>query len=161
MGEDIQFGAVLGTQSNMMSGFNFEVSWNNQWISLNDHIRYRVAADSFGQQAYSRRRNSVTSPFYEGSFETHSVRENVSETVSIYVTAPSQSQLVEQILLLESIFNQSVFNARKTQDEAREVWVCMSADYTVDRTHVQAHNCRAIFTAQVPRLPAVQHEAVF
>ena len=158
---EYQDGAVRSRGGHMLKNFNFEVSWNNSWVSLNDHLRYTMSAEGFGVQQVTRRRMTVTSPFFDGEYETHSVRENVKEEVQIYVTSPSQSQLVEEILLLEDIFTQSVYNARKTLDEAREVWICQSADYTIDRSHIQAHNCRAVFTAQIPRLPAVKHEAVF
>ena len=159
--QEFQPGALNLHQDNSLQSFNLEASWNDQWISLNDMSRFRVTGEGMGSQQITRRRQTVTSPFYDGEYETHSVRENVKEQVGIYVRAASQSQLTENILLLEDIFSQSVYNIRRTLDEAREVWVCQSADYTIDRTQVWTHNCMAVFTAEVPRLPAVSHEVIF
>lgn len=158
---DVQAGALIGREDNTLQDFNLEISWMGQWVILNDHLRYITHAEGLGVRAVTRRRQTVTSPFYDGEFETHSVKENVKERVQIWVNASSQSELVENIILLEDAFSQSVYNIRKTLDESREVWTCQSADYTVDQSHVYAHNCTALFSADVPRLPAIQHEVVY
>lgn len=142
-------------------GFDVEVSWNDTWVSLNDHVRFIIGAESLGERTVSRRRNTVTSPFYDGEYEVHSVRENVKESLQIYVLGPSHSQLTENLLLLEDCFEQFVYNVRVTMDEHREVWVCQSADWSIDRSHIQAHNTRAVFKTEIPRLPKVRYEVIF
>lgn len=154
-------GALNLVPDNHLTGFNFEASWHDQWVSLNDTTRFKVHGDALGSQQVTRRRVTVTSPFYDGEYEVGSVKENVKETVTLWVRAPSQSQLTEHLLLLEDIFSQSVYNLRKTLDEDREVWVCYSADYSIDRGHINLHNCMALFSAEVPRLPHVHHEVIF
>jgi len=156
-----QHGGTTSNESTGMRSFDIEASWNDQWISLNDHLRFIVGAESLGDKTVARRRTTVTSPFYDGEYEVHSVRENVRESLQVYVLGPSQSQLTEHILLLEDIFEQFVYNIRVTLDEHREVWTCQSADWSVDRSHVQAHNNRAVFKVEVPRLPKVSYEVIF
>lgn len=161
MASEAQPGELIPDKDVKLDTFALEISWQGQWVLLNDHLRFITHAEGLGIRAITRRRQTVTSPFYEGEYETHSVRENVKERVQIWVHGPSQSQLVENILLLEDAFSQSVYNIRKTLDESRQVWTCQSADYTVDQSQVYAHNRMALFTADVPRLPALQHEAIY
>lgn len=156
----VQNGALSHRDSGIRH-FDVEVSWNDQWISLNDHVRFVLGAESLGERTVSRRRTTITSPFYDGEYEVHSVRENVKEVLQVYVLGPSQSQVTEHLLLLEDAFEQFVYNVRVTMDEHREVWTCQSADWSVDRSHVNAHNVRAHMRIEIPRLPKVAYEAVF
>src|SRR5690348_4876758 len=137
---EYQNGALIGVNDNRLRSFNLEISYQDQWVSLNDHARYVVTSEGLGNSQTTRKRETVTSPFYDGEYEVHSVKENVKETIGVYVLGQSQSMLTENILLLVDAFEQSVYNLRLTLDEHREVWICNSADYSIDRSQVNAHN---------------------
>lgn len=143
-----------------LTNFDVEVSNGSKWVTLNDHFRYIVAADAFKQSSHPRRRVQVNSPVYDGTFEVHSVQENVDETVVVYVLGQSNNEVTENLLNLIGLFQQGSYQLRKRLDDHRETWSCMPAEYTLDRNFVNAHNTRATLTLTVPRLPSVSYEVI-
>lgn len=143
-----------------LTNFDVEVSNGSLWVSMNDHFRYVVGADSFRDQAQTRRRITVNSPIYEGTYEVHSVRENVEETLTVFVIGQSNGEVTENMLNLIYLFSQTQYNLRRRLNDHIETWRCMPADYTIDRSHVNAHNSRAHLTFTIPRLPDATHEVV-
>jgi hypothetical protein len=157
---DFQPGPVTVYPELTLSNFDVEISNGTKWVTLNDHFKYRVGAESFKQQNHPRRRISVTSPIYDGTFETHSVKENVDETVEVFVVGQSNNEVTENLLSLIDLFEQSRYSIRRRFDDHRETWSCLPAEYNVDRSFVNAHNVRAVVTFNFPRFPAVAYEVI-
>ena len=157
--ENYQQGPVRPVTKDLsMEYFSIEVSYGNVWVSLNDHVNFRVAVDGFGEKAYQRRRTTATSPYYDGTFLVHSTMENVQEGVTVYVTGASQNHVTENLLLLEEIFSQDSYLIRQQMDDHVETWSCQAADYTITRGHIEMHNVRATMKLSIPRLPKVTYE---
>ena len=158
---DFQNGPVKVYNELTLTNFDVEVSTpGSKWVSLNDHFSYRTTAESFKQQTQQRRRITVQSPIYDGTYEVHSVKENIEETIEVYVLGQSQNEVTENILNLLSYFEQPRYSIRKRLDDHRETWLCMPAEYNIDRSHVNAHNTRATVTFTIPRFPAVTYEVI-
>lgn len=140
--------------------FTAEISYGLEWVSLNDHLNFKLAADEFGTRAVTLRRKEVSSDFYDGSFLIHTTKENVHEVVSIWVHGGTQNEVTENLLMLEDLFSQPTYQIRIRFGDHRETWICMSADYAIERTHVYMHNGIALFKATVPRKPNMINELV-
>jgi len=143
-----------------MYNFLVELSIGNQWVAVSDGRDYYMGPEDFGDKAYQMRRITAQSPFFDGTYLVHSVKENVSETLSIHVLGSSQNQVTENILLLEEIINQPSFRIRMTMGDHRETWKCQRADYTIQRGHVMMHSTRAVMKIQVSRFPDVSYEVI-
>lgn len=143
-----------------LSNFEAEISYGEYWISLSDGLRFYMSAEDYGEKAQVLRRITASSPFYDGTYLVHSTRENVTESVSVYVMGSSQNQVTENIALLEELINQRRFSVRIQVGDHRETWTCQPADYTISRGHILMHGGRALVRMQIPRLPDVSYEAV-
>ena len=141
-----------------LTNFSVEISYGTTWISLTDHRRFYMSSEDFGDKSQSLRRITAQSPYYEGTYLVHAVRENVTETISVYVLGSSQNQVTENILLLEELVSQFSFRVRLTLDDHVETWKCQQADYTIQRGHVLMHNGRAMMRLSINRLPDVAYE---
>lgn len=143
-----------------LTTFGFEISNGASWVNLNDHTNYQVAGDALGETAVQRRRITATSPVIEGEYEVHSVRGNVTEQVPVWVYGATHAAVAANFAQLATLFSQGTFSIRVTLNNSRETWTCFSADYSLGRGQAYSHNGRALFNAQVPRLPAVSYEVV-
>jgi hypothetical protein len=141
-----------------LPNFQFEVSYGSIWLSLTDGDRFYLGPEDFGSHAQVRRRINATSPYYEGTYLIHSVRENVQESLLVNVLGVSANEVTENLLLLEELISQPSFQMRLTLEDHVETWSCQTADYTIERGHIQLHNTRAIMRISVPRLPEVTYE---
>jgi len=143
-----------------MEEFDVSISYGLQEVSLNDHLNFVMGIEGFGSHQTVLRKREATSPFYDGTFVTHFTKENVTETLEVYVTGFSQNHVTENLLFLEELFLQPSYRIQVRIDDHLETWSCFPADYSVDRSHINMHNVRAVFTATVPRLPKVSYEAI-
>lgn len=141
-----------------LDNFMVEISWGSRWISLTDHVRFYMSSEDYGDKAQTLRRVNAQSPYYEGSYLVHAVRENVTETLSIYILGVSQNDVTENMLLLEELVSQPSFRIRITHQDHVETWKCQQADYSIQRGHLMLHNTRAMMRLNVPRLPSVTYE---
>lgn len=156
----IQQGPVNVAPYEGMEEFDVTITFGLQEISLNDGINYQMAVEGFGNKQQSLRKLEASSRFYDGTFITHYTKENVTEGVQVYVLGYSQNHVTENVLQLEELFTQLNYNITVRMDDHLETWTCFPADYSIDRGHINMHNVRATFTAQVPRLPKVTYEVV-
>lgn len=142
----------------VLDNFNFEIHNGSYWVSISNGLRFYIDPDGFGEHAQAQRRITAQSPFYEGTYLVHSVRENVQETVTVGVLGSSQNEVTENLLMLEELITQPSFKMRLTMQDHAETWSCQSADYTISRGHVLMHNIRATMRISVSRLPEVTYE---
>lgn len=143
-----------------LDNFRFEISNGSYWVPVHDGFNYYVAPDDFGEHAQTQRRITASSPFYEGTYLIHSVRENVTEQFTIHILGASQNDVTENILALEELVTQPSFKIRMILGNHAETWSCQSADYSISRGHVYMHSTRAAMRVSVPRLPEVSYEVV-
>jgi hypothetical protein len=147
-------------QPEHLDNFEVVISAGNAWYSLTDGSRFYMSAEDFGDKAQVLRRITATSPFFDGTYLIHSTRENVQEMLTIGILGGSQNQVTENMLLLEELVSQPSFRIRLTMGDHQETWLCQSADYTIQRGHINMHNTRAMMRISVPRLPQVSYEVV-
>lgn len=135
------------------NSFSAEISYGDQWINLNDKIRYKFRADNYGQKAQTLRRITAQSPYFDGTYSIHTSKENVSESVMIEVSGQTQNIVTENVLLLLDCVAQDTYQIRMDVEDHRETWQCEPADYTIDRSQVYLHNKLCLVTLSIPRLP--------
>ena len=114
------------------------------WLNINDNAKYLVSADSLGQSSVSFRRTEVKSPYVEGSFLVHAVKDMVSENLTVFVngfngTDQTQHDLRENIAALIEPFTQNYFNLKYTFGNSEIIWSCQSADYSVQQSREYVH----------------------
>lgn len=143
-----------------LTTFGCEISNGASWVNLNDHTNYQVGGEAFSETSVQRRRIMASSMVIEGEFEVHSVRANVTEQLPIWVYGATSSIVASNLEQLVTLFSQTSYQVRITFNNSRETWTCFSADYSLGRSQAFAHNVRAQFSAQVPRLPSVSYEVV-
>ena len=132
------------------------------WIELEDEDNgYALAADSFATAAVSHRKSEISSEWLEGTFVTRSVRENITETVAVYVTGDSPHQLRTRLSALTDGFDQLQYKMTVRFGNAEETWSCWVSDYTTSTKVEMRFATMALVTATVPRLPAAALTKVF
>jgi hypothetical protein len=115
------------------------------WLNINDNVKYRVSADSLGQSSVSFRRTEVKSPYVEGSFLVHAVKDMVSENISVFVNGysvdseQSQDALRDNIQALIDAFTQNYFDLKYSFGNSEILWKCHSADYSVQQSREYIH----------------------
>lgn len=141
-----------------LTAFGAEIWDGSAWVNLNDRLNYQVHGDFRESSQTERRRITAASVIVEGEYTVHSVRSNVTETVNIWVYGEDQVEVTANLVALEELFSQNSYQLRFHLDGSRETWDCFIADYGFTRNQAYSHNGRALFTAQVPRLPAIRYE---
>lgn len=132
------------------------------WLELEDEANgYTLSADSFASSAVSHRKVEVSSEWMEGTFVVRSVRENVTETVSVFVTGATPAELSDRLLALTDGFDQLNYAMVVRFADAQETWSCQVADYTTSTKAELRHATMAQVTATVPRLPSVVRAKVY
>lgn len=143
-----------------LQSFGAEIWDGSAWVDLNDRSNYQIHGDFRETSQTERRRITAASVIVEGEYTVHSVRSNVTETVNVWVYGATQAVVSANLVALENLFSQNSYQLRITLDNSRETWNCFVADYSYTRNQAFSHNGRALFSAQVPRLPAVSYEVI-
>ena len=143
-----------------MNYFGCEISNGaGVWVDLNDSLNFKVAGGTTRENsAVQWRRIIATSPIYDGQYLVHAVKDQIRETMGIYIYSGSQTELAANIQTLENLFSQFSYQIRWTFDDRQEIWDCQAADYSWSRGHVWTHRNMAQFTAEVPRMPDVTYQ---
>lgn len=132
------------------------------WLELEDEANgYTVGADSFVSSAVTHRKTEINSEWMEGTFISRAVRENVTETVAVYVTGNSPHQLATRLNRLTDGFNQLSYAMVVRFGDVSETWSCWVSDYTVATKTELRHATIAVVSATVPRLPSVAQSKVY
>jgi hypothetical protein len=150
--------------SRAKSGLDYmavEISYGSRWVNLNDGVMYKISADGTrDSSAKSWRKVTAESPILGGNYLIHAVPEMVTEQVAVWVYGQSQSDLSDNLFLVNELFEQYDFRLRWTFNEYREYWRCQLADATMSRGHIWTHNLMSACQYTVPRYPDVSRERV-
>ena len=160
MSEQYQIGRLHQSGNDFELVFDAEISDAGRLHSLNDHFNFKVSPEGFGINAQTFRRKDVTSDYFEGSYNVHSVRDNTKRSVEVWVYGADQTQVTENILDLVNWFTADAYNIRIRTGDSLETWLCQPADYSIDRSHVFLHNCMAKATFTISVSPKVSYEIV-
>jgi hypothetical protein len=135
---------------------NVKVAGPGGWISLEDDQYYALHADSFSSAGTSWRKIDVNAPWLEGSYTVGAVRENVTETVAVWVRGETHYVWRCNMAALEEAFTQVNYMLMKRIEDLVEYWTCPSpADFTIETQREFVHARIGVFRAQVIRLPRV------
>lgn len=138
---------------------NVEVSLGGEWVSVNDHEKYRINSEvTRDTSTKSWRKQVATSPVLGGSYLVHAVPDMVTEQVGIWIHGNDQTDLADNIFFLDELFEQPSYRIRWTMNEYREYWDCQLAEASVSRGQVWTHSMMAMAAYTIPRFPRVTRE---
>lgn len=131
------------------------------WIVLEDEANgYSLESSSFGEASTTHRKTEVSSEWIEGSFVVRSVRENVTETLAVYVTGATPYELATRLAALTNALEQNSFILTTRWGNLAETYYCSVADYKVTASQPLRFATMALVTATVPHLPTVGRSMV-
>jgi hypothetical protein len=131
---------------------NLEISWSGGWVSLNDHVKYKVNAQgTLDQTRKSFRTVKATSPVLSGDYLIHAVPDMVTENVSLWVYGTSSYDANVNLNAVTDMFEQYSYQLRWTFNNMIETWNCQMAEATTTRSQVYAVNKMAQASFVVPR----------
>jgi hypothetical protein len=127
---------------------------NNTWLNVNDGTVYKINKASFENSAVTFRRDEVTNAFIEGKFLVNALRDNVVETLAIYVYGTTSAAVKSATDAVTNAVSQVNFMVRVTLDNSQKLWECFSSDYTINVPKEFLINKQALVTVQLHRLPS-------
>lgn len=125
------------------------------WLYLGQGTQYRIGAASFAEQSVTFRRSEVTSPYVEGTFVVNALRENVTETLEVYVEGRESLSVTAATRALGAALSQVSYTMQVQLRRDVFTWNAYAADHTVSTRRELLHARIAQVTAQIPREPAV------
>lgn len=137
-----------------------EISYGSRWVNLNDQVAYKIAGDTRTTTQRTWRKVTAESPILGGNYLIHAVPDMVNETVGVWVYGSSQTEVSDNLFILEELFEQYDYRIRWTFDEYREHWRCQLADATLSRGQIWTHSLMARADFTVPRYPDVRRERI-
>lgn len=135
------------------------VSTPTDWLYLNSGV-YRLHADSFAESAETWRKDEVDNPFVEGSWTVNALRENVTETLSVWVKDSSLRTTLLAAEVLRDAFRQRNYTLEATFNDLRCTYTCYVADSSVNVQREFRHAGMALVTFTIPRHPVFTQEVV-
>lgn len=135
--------------------YNIDGSPNylGRWLIVNDGQTYRVAKGSFENSAVQFRRDDVTNAFLEGKYTINALRENVTETLAVYVYGSTHAEVMSAVKSLTDAVSQIRFYMEINIGNVVKGWNCYASDYTVNITHELLHAKMALVNVQIVRDP--------
>lgn len=128
------------------------------WIALNDWTTTRLAGDSLGSQDVRHRVQKVTSPYIEGQFTVTALRDEVGESLSVWVKAPTLSELRSDLATIAEALDQPSYKVALWMGDHWAVWFASAADYRIEMSPPMLHERMAKLTATINRYPVVYAE---
>lgn len=123
-------------------------------LVLEDSVNgYEVHKDSFGQRATTLRKQEISSSYVEGSFVTQAVRENVTETLAVWVSGSTDAIVDDRVAALISCLSQLQYRIAVRFGTRTETLLCQPADYVIEFPAEQRFSKLALVRAQIPRSP--------
>lgn len=134
----------------------FAIQAPSGWVELEDPANgYEAHKETRAEQGVSWRKQEISSTFVEGTFVNDAVKENVTETLAIYVDAHTPYELAVRVKVLTDALSQIRYQVRMRSGNLLETWDCAVADYTVQTPQEMINSRMAVVRASVPRRPTV------
>lgn len=149
--KNLEFNVRVST-SNYVYADGYE-NYLGTWIDCNDGETYVVAKGSFEDSDVQFRRDEVTNPFLEGKYTINALRENVTETLIVYVYGDTAAGLREAVTNLTDAFSQIRYRVEVDVNNSRRSWWCYAADYNIKTSIEFMHSNMAQVTIKIPRDP--------
>jgi|APGre2960657404_1045060.scaffolds.fasta_scaffold00158_28 hypothetical protein len=128
---------------------------DGNWLSLNDHSSYTIGGDSFQSSSQQFRKQTVSSPYVDGTYQISARPENATERIVVYVGGDTWQDCQNNIYRLIEAFTQNKYLVRRDIETNRETWTCWTAEYEVQSGRVYVHNRYVPVSLSVPRLPGI------
>jgi hypothetical protein len=133
---------------------------------LLEQAPYSLHPDSRSSAAATQRAHKVSSPYVEGEFTVHAVRDNIVEPLAVWIEAADRQAFQVAKKALEDAVSQPQFTVQwhwgrpPTNGVLRETWKCFAAGYTLETSQPLMTARMGLFKIQVPRLPTIQTAVV-
>lgn len=114
---------------------------------------YALERGAFEEAQVSWRKQEATSPWVEGTFITHAVRENITRPLNVWVSAATDAALETAISELTDALEQLSFTITFGVTGSTTTWRCQMADYSIRREQGHRVAKTALVSAQVPTKP--------
>lgn len=134
-----------------------QISTPNEWLELNDGTNLKLAKETFSEKSVVKRKTEAKNPYLEGSHTVSALREEVLETVAIYVYGISHYDAEVKIRVITEAFDQPEYRIIiGVEDNSWKVWWCGAANYRIDTSQELLHARMAKIIIEVPRHPVEQ-----
>lgn len=136
---------------------SMQISTPQEWLELNDGTDLVLAKETFSEASVGKRKTEAINPYLEGSHTVAALREEVVETVAIYVYGSDHFATALKVRVVTDAFDQEEYRIIiGTEGTKWEVWWCGSANYRIDSSQELLHARMAKITLEVPRHPVTQ-----
>lgn len=131
------------------------------WLNLQDPSGgYELEVSTVGERAVAHRKVEASSGWMEGSYYTRTVRENVTETLAVYVFGSSAADYDAKEKALTDAFDQLSFQVIMSVGNSQKIWDCWVSDYTITTSRDHRFYKMGLVNAQVPRMPTVKTRTI-
>lgn len=125
------------------------------WLLLEDEANgYKLEASTREARQVSWRRQEIAGTWTEGTYTVHAVKENITETVGVWVRAATHAQLGTRIQVLLDAFSQLTYSMFWQEEGLGERWRCFCSDVQISTNRELQHARVALVKFSVPRLPS-------
>jgi hypothetical protein len=130
-----------------------QIATPNEWLELNDGTHLVLAKETFSEASVTKRKTEATNPYLEGTHTVSALREEVLETVAIYVYGADHFATALKTRVVTDAFDQNEYRIIIGTENAWRVWWCGSANYRIDSSQELLHARMCKITIEVPRHP--------
>lgn len=116
---------------------------------------YQLEAGTRNEMGMTWRKEEVNNPFIEGSYLISAVRENVMETVNVYVRGIDHQAMDKAVQALLAAVENPRYTIAYGHTGITETWSCQTAQYSVGTQREYQLVNLALVKLQIPRLPRV------
>ena len=116
---------------------------------------YSLEKSSFGSRSVAWRKTEVSNRWVEGAFPTSAVRENVKESVSVWVEGATHDAMDVGVQAICAVVKSLSWQAVYTVDDVAYTFSCQPSDYSIDTTQEYVFARTALVKIDVDRLPRV------
>lgn len=131
------------------------LAWPLGSLELENEVGgYTLERSTLESTKVTWRRHQVENQWVEGAFTVGAVKENVEETIAVYVTADTPAVLQTRLDALTDAFDRLAYTLTFTEGGVATTWNCQVADYTITRIQALRVAREALVVASVPRSPS-------
>lgn len=132
------------------------VSVPDGWLDINDHNKYELEKSTLSRRSVSHQRKTIRSEFSDGSWVVDAYRNNVNETVAVWVRGHQYADASRNLKDLENAFSQLYYKIDWVVSGDAHRWHCQVSDYSVSSTQPMLHANIFKLTARVVRHPDIE-----